>query len=84
MKAPQAIAAIEAFGRTLSHQDQVTLEKVVKSLRHEDKADGSALKKQVEDLQEKVRKMEDLLQKLEAKLESTDEEKLKDTEESKD
>jgi aminopeptidase N len=84
MKAPQAIGAIEAFGRTLSHQDQVTLQKVIKSLRQEDKTEGSALKKQVEDLQEKVRKMEDLLQKLEAKLESKDSEKLEAKQESKD
>ena len=69
VKAPEAIGALEAYGRTLSHQEQVSVERLVKALRAEDKVDGSAVKKQVEELQEKVRKLEDQLQKLQAKVE---------------
>jgi predicted ATP-grasp superfamily ATP-dependent carboligase len=38
-------------------------------LRAEDKLDGSALQKQVEELREKMRKLEDQLQKVAAKVE---------------
>ncbi len=67
--APEAIGALQAFGRTLSHQEHVAVERIVKALREEDKVDGSAVKKQVEELEEKVRKLEDQLQKLQAKVE---------------
>ena len=67
IKAVEAIPAIEAYGRSLSQQDQVFVEKIVESLRDADKRDGSPLKKQVEDLRDKVRKLEDQLQKIEAR-----------------
>jgi aminopeptidase N len=69
VKAPEAIGALQAYSHTLSHQERVVVERIVKSLRQEDKVEGSALKKQVEELQEKVRKLEDQLQKLAAKVE---------------
>ncbi|MGB0384592.1 MAG: M1 family aminopeptidase [Ardenticatenaceae bacterium] len=69
MKAPQAIGALQSFARTLSHQDQVEIEKIIAALRKQDKSDGSALKKQVEELQEKVRKLEEQLQTVQAKME---------------
>jgi aminopeptidase N len=68
LKAPEAIPALEAFGRSRSQQERVTIEGLVKSLREEDKLDGSALKKHVEDLQDKVRKLDDQLQRLESRL----------------
>ncbi len=68
LKAPEAIPALEAFARSRSHQERVTVDDLVKSLREEDKVDGSALKKQVEDLHDKVRKLEDQLQRLESRL----------------
>jgi aminopeptidase N len=69
VKAPEALGTLEAYGRRLSHQEQVFVERLVKALRAEDKVDGSAVKKQVEELQEKMRKLEDQVQKLQAKLE---------------
>ena len=70
MKATQAIGALDAFAHTLSYQDQVEVEQIIASLRQQDKTDGSAFKKQIQELQEKVRKLEDTVQKLEAKMES--------------
>jgi len=67
-KAPEAIDALEAFSRSLAQQERVEVERVIASLRNEDKLDGSALKKQVEELREKVRKLEDQLQKMQTRL----------------
>ena len=69
MKAAESIPAIEAFGQGLSHQNKVMVDKVISSLRDEDKSDGSAVKKQIEELTEKVRKLEDQLQSIAAKVE---------------
>ena len=69
MKASEAIGALEAFGRCLSHQDRVQIERIIAALRTPAKGDDSALKSQVEELRDKVRKLEDQLQKLQAKLE---------------
>ncbi len=66
MKAVEAVPALEAYARRLSFQDQVEIEALVASLRESDKVDGSSLKKQVEDLQEKLRKLEDRLETLAA------------------
>ncbi len=66
MEAVEAIPALEAYARSLSFQDQVATEKLIAGLRDADKVDGSALKKQVEDLQEKLRKLEDRVEKLAA------------------
>jgi aminopeptidase N len=68
MNAPQAIPTLEAFRRSVSQQEQVYVEQLIESLRNADKIDGSAMKKQVEDLRDKVRKLEDQLQKVEARL----------------
>lgn len=72
VKAPQAIAALESYGRALSHQEQVNVEGIMASLRQEDKVDGSALKKQVEELDAKVRRLEDQLHKLAAQVEAAE------------
>ncbi len=66
MRASEASAAIEAFARRLDWQQQVEVERSLKALRSEDKSDGSTLKKQVEELTEKLRKLEDQVQKLQA------------------
>ncbi len=68
MKAGEAIPALEAFGRPLSIQERTAVERLVASLREADKLDGSPLKKQVEELQEKVRRLEHLVQKLSAQM----------------
>ena len=73
MKATESLEALEAFSRSLSQQSRVHGEELVTRLRASDKVDGSALKKDVEELQEKVRKLEDQLQKLQAKVEPPEE-----------
>ncbi|MBE2201657.1 MAG: hypothetical protein IAE79_23805 [Anaerolinea sp.] len=69
MKAAQAIDAVSAFGRSLSQQEQAAVARIVAALRQADKVDGSAVQKQVEDLRDKVRKLEETLQKLAAQIE---------------
>jgi aminopeptidase N len=70
MKAVESASALESFSRTVSYQDRVRVEKMVADLRAGDKSEGAPSKKHVEELGEKVRKLEDRLQKLEAKLEA--------------
>lgn len=68
MKEPQSIPILEAFSRSVSQQEQVYVEQLIETLRNADTSDGSALKKQVEDLRDKVRKLEDQIHKMEAKI----------------
>ena len=70
MKATETIESLEAYGRGLSQQEKVRVDKLMEALRAEDKVDGSALKKEVERLDEKVRKLEEQLQKMAARLET--------------
>jgi aminopeptidase N len=74
MKASESISTIDAYGRAQSYQTKVWVDKFISSLKDEDKTDGSAVKKQVEDLDEKVRKLEEQLQKIAAKVEPASEE----------
>ncbi len=74
LKDPAALEPLSRYANRVSHQDKVALEDVIASLRSEDKVDGSAVKKQVEELQEKIRKLEDYVQKLAAQM-KVDEEK---------
>ncbi|MFN2172075.1 MAG: M1 family aminopeptidase [Candidatus Promineifilaceae bacterium] len=64
--AVEAIPALKAYSKRLSYQDQVDVENLIIDLAEEDKVDGSALKKQVEDLQEKIRRLEDRVETLAA------------------
>ena len=48
-----------AFRKRLSCQRQVNIEELIRDLAEEDEVDGSALKKQGEDRQEKIRKLEE-------------------------
>jgi HEAT repeat protein len=66
---PSAIPALEAFGRSLSHQEQAIVNRIIDDLRSKDKVDNSAQQKQVDDLREKVRTLEQQLQTLTARLE---------------
>jgi hypothetical protein len=68
MKEPQSIPTLEAFSRSISQQEQVYVEQLIETMRNADTSDGSALKKQVEDLRDKVRNLEDQLQIMEAKI----------------
>jgi HEAT repeat protein len=66
---PSAIAALEAFARSLSQQDQAGVNRIIDDLRARDKVDGSAQQKQIDDLRDKVRTLEQQLQTLMARLE---------------
>jgi aminopeptidase N len=66
MRAPEAIGALEAFARTRAAQEAAVAERVIESLHREDKVDGSALQKQVETLSDRLRKLEDKVQRLES------------------
>jgi aminopeptidase N len=70
LAAPAAMPALEAFARPLSTQEQAHVERLVAALREEDKLDGSDLKKQVEELREKLRKLEEQVQTTAARLEA--------------
>jgi HEAT repeat protein len=64
---PAAIPALEAFGRSLSSQDKAVVNRIIEDLRSKDKTDGSAQQKQVDELREKVRTLEEQLQTLAAR-----------------
>ena len=66
---PAAIPALEAFGRSLSAQEQASVYRIIEDLRGKDKTDGSAQQKQVDELRDKVRTLEQQLQTLTARLE---------------
>jgi aminopeptidase N len=80
MQAAEAIPALEAYARVQSEQFKVLSEKLIGALRGHDKSDGSALKKQVEELNKKVRLLADQLQRLEAQVSA----KAEDTKEEAD
>jgi HEAT repeat protein len=66
---PRAISALEAFGRSLSLQEQAIVNRIIDDLRAKDKVDNSAQQKQVDELRDKVRTLELQLQTLTARLE---------------
>ena len=51
IKAAEAIPVLETYAKSLSYQDQVIVERMIGVMREADKLDGSAMKKQVEELQ---------------------------------
>jgi len=65
IKATQHIDALEAYRRTLPHQEQVELEYIIKSLQQGGSNKVASLEKEFSSLQEKYRKLEERLQKLE-------------------
>jgi aminopeptidase N len=66
MGAVEAIPALRAYSKRLSFQEKVDIEKLIHELAEKEEVDGSALKKQVEDLQEKIRRLEDRVEMLAA------------------
>lgn len=67
VSATQEIPTLESYARGLAQQERVAVERTIDDLRNQDKSDGSPLKKQVEELTEKVRKLEDQVQRLAAR-----------------
>lgn len=66
MKALGAAGAIERWRAARSHQSQVTIGRMLDGLRRQDKPGHAALEKQLKEAREKLRKLEDRLEKLEA------------------
>jgi aminopeptidase N len=62
MQANEAIPALESFAAGRVVQEAAVALRVIEELRRSDRVDGSALKKQVETLQDRVRKLEDEVQ----------------------
>jgi uncharacterized small protein (DUF1192 family) len=73
MRAVEAIPTLQAYSNGLAEQNKVHIEKFINSLKSHDKSDGSAVKKQVEELNKKVRMLADQLQRLEAQLSAKNE-----------
>jgi aminopeptidase N len=67
---PSAIPALESYGQSLSRQEQAAVNRIIEDLRRKDKVDGSAQQKQVDELREKLRTLEQQIQTLSARLES--------------
>jgi aminopeptidase N len=70
MRAREATGALEAYRATLSDQEQVRIDRALRAVRAGDDSKVSALEKQVEDLQSKLREMQGSLQKLEARVDA--------------
>jgi uncharacterized protein YlxW (UPF0749 family) len=59
---------LRAYRQTLAEQNHYLVNKLIKRLRQRDRLDGSALKKQVDELQERLRKLEHELETLQARV----------------
>jgi Aminopeptidase N len=68
LRAAQAVSALEAYRRTLALQDQVEVDRILKAIKEGAGPPEEALKKQLEELQEKYRKLENRLQQLEERV----------------
>ena len=67
--ATEAIPALEAYRSALPQQEQVKLDRLLDKLRVDEKPTERSLQKQLEELRDKFRTLEDRLQKLESGLE---------------
>jgi hypothetical protein len=74
VRATEAIDALDAYARSVTHAERVSVRRTIDAIRRHDKEDGSALKKQVDELRDKVRKLEDQVQKLGAQVEPAEDE----------
>jgi aminopeptidase N len=72
MRAREAGDALEAYRATLSDQEKVRIDRVLRAVRGGDDAKVTALEKQVEALQGKLRDVQGALQKLEARVDADD------------
>lgn len=68
MHAEEAGGALEAYRRTLPLQEQVEVDRLLRDLRSKERPKEAALEKQLQETQEKYRKLEERLQKLEGKM----------------
>ena len=68
LRATEGIAALQAYRATLSAQDRVRIERILKGIRESAKPPAVAVEKQLDELREKIRKLEGVVGKLEARL----------------
>jgi aminopeptidase N len=68
MQAVEAVPALEAYRNNRAEQNKVLVDRYISGLKSHDKVDGSAVKKQVEGLEKKVRQLAEQLQRLEAQV----------------
>jgi aminopeptidase N len=71
LRSVESIPVLEAYSRPLSLQDRVRVEQIIHRLRTMDQSQGM-LQKQVDELREHLRMLVDQIQKLEARLDSSD------------
>jgi hypothetical protein len=68
LQSTESISALEAYSRPLSLQDRVRVERIVHRLRTGDTS-KDALQKQVDELRDRLRALDEQIQKVEARLE---------------
>jgi HEAT repeat protein len=73
--AHEAIPALQAFANTVSHQEAVMVRTWVARLRKKRGAEPSAKDEVLDELREKVRKLEEAVDKLEARVTPAEEER---------
>jgi hypothetical protein len=71
MRAREAAPAIEAYRGTLSDQEQVRIDRVLRTLRSGEDSKVSALEKQVDELQTRLRELQGTIQRLEARVDAS-------------
>ncbi|MEZ4661525.1 MAG: hypothetical protein R2911_28575 [Caldilineaceae bacterium] len=68
MQATEALDALAAYARRVTNADAVRVERTMRSIRQADKEAGSALQTEVDGLQDKIRKLEERLERMAAQL----------------
>ncbi len=71
-RATEALAALEAFRETVTHQEAVRVDQVIAGLRRSEEPRLEAAEKEIEELREKLRKLEDRLERLDARVDGGD------------
>ncbi|MFO7564351.1 MAG: M1 family aminopeptidase [Enhygromyxa sp.] len=67
-RASEALAQLEAFRETITHQEAVRVDQVIAGLRRSEEPRLVAAEKELEELREKLRKLEDRLERLDARV----------------
>jgi aminopeptidase N len=68
---PDALSALTAYRASVSEQEQLGVDRVLRALRSSETPRTAALEKHVDELEGKLRKLDDALQRLEARIEPT-------------
>lgn len=71
-RATEALAELDAFRDTVTHQEAVRVDQVIAGLRRAEEPRLVAAEKELEELREKLRKLEDRLERLDARVKGTD------------